>query len=71
MDECFPLGSLDATTLRMLLEKERSHRSDLEQEVARPQAGVARQNEVNLGLGRREGERHSGRCDTCRRWSTG
>ncbi len=28
MDECLPLGSLDAPTLRRLLEKERARRAD-------------------------------------------
>jgi transposase len=45
MDECLPLGSLDASTLRMLLEQERRKRDKLTQEVARLQAGLARQNE--------------------------
>ena len=50
MDERLPLGSLDASTLRMLLEKERAHRIELEQEVRRLQAGLARQNERILEL---------------------
>jgi transposase len=45
MDECLPLGSLDAATLRRLLTQERSRRSDLEHDVARLRAGLARQNE--------------------------
>jgi transposase len=45
MDECLPLGSMDAVTLRMLLTQERSHREELEQEIARLRAGLARQNE--------------------------
>jgi transposase len=45
MDERLPLGSMDAPTLRMLLEKEREHRHGLEQELARLQAGLGRQNE--------------------------
>jgi transposase len=57
MDEHLPLGSLDATTLRMLLEQERAHRVELEQEVARLRAAVARQNEVILRLERRDAER--------------
>jgi transposase len=46
MDECLPLGSLDAPTLRMLLEKDRIRRRELEQEVTRLLAGIARQNAV-------------------------
>lgn len=46
MDERLPLGSLDAAALRMLLEKERSRRDELEQEVARLLAGIGRQNAV-------------------------
>src|SRR5436309_1108096 len=57
MDERLPLGPLDATTLQMLLEKERAHRAELEQEVARLQAAVARQNDVILRLERRDAER--------------
>jgi hypothetical protein len=41
MDERLPLGSLDATTLRMLLEKERTRTQELEQEVAHLQAALA------------------------------
>lgn len=44
MDECLPLGSLDAATLRMLLTQERATRGELEQEVRRLQSGLARQN---------------------------
>lgn len=65
MDECLPLGSLDdtqatpsqGTRLRMLLTQERSRREELEQEVARLQAGLARQNEIILGLERRDARR--------------
>jgi len=57
MDERLPLGPLDATTLRMLLEKERAHQSELEQEVVRLRAAVARQNDVILRLERRDAER--------------
>jgi ribosomal protein S27AE len=57
MDECLPLGSLDAPTLRMLLEKERARRAALEQEVARLQAGLARQNELIVQLQRQEAAR--------------
>lgn len=45
MDECLPFGSMDAPTVRLLLEKERAYRHELEQEMARLQAGLARQNE--------------------------
>src|SRR5450759_1812029 len=34
MDECLPLGSMDAPKLRMLLEKERANQQGLEQEIA-------------------------------------
>lgn len=44
MDECLPLGSPDAATLAMLLEKEREQRRAGEQERARLQAGIVRQN---------------------------
>jgi transposase len=57
MDECLPLGSLDAPTLRMLLEQERARRAELEQEVARLQAALARQNEVIIRLEQRDAER--------------
>jgi ribosomal protein S27AE len=57
MDECLPLGSLDAPTLRMLLEKERARRAELEQEVTRLQAALARQNQVILRLEHRDAER--------------
>jgi transposase len=53
MDERLPLGSLDAPTLRMLLEQERTKREELTQEVARLRAGLARQNERIVAL---EGE---------------
>ena len=56
MDERLPLGSLDAPTLRMLLEKERSQREELVQEVRRLQAGLARQNERILALERDNAE---------------
>lgn len=58
MDERLPLGSLDATTLRMLLEKERSRQTELEQEVARLQAGLARQNERIIQLEQEHGQLH-------------
>jgi transposase len=57
MDECLPLGALDTPTLRMLLEKERTHRAQLEQEVARLQAALARQNAVIIRLEQRDAER--------------
>lgn len=52
MDECLPLDSMDAATLRTLLTQERSRREALEQEVARLQAGLARQNERIMVLER-------------------
>lgn len=52
MDERLPLGSLDAPALRMLLEKERSEREALVQEVRRLQAGLARQNARIVALER-------------------
>lgn len=45
MDECLPLGSLDAATLRMLLTQERARREELAQDLARLRAGVTRQND--------------------------
>jgi transposase len=54
MDERLPFGSMDAATLRMLLEQERERRQGLEQEVARLQAGLARQNDVLMELQRRD-----------------
>jgi transposase len=56
MDERLPLGSLDASTLRMLLEKEREQRRALEQEVARLSMGLARQNERIIALERENAE---------------
>ncbi len=50
MDECLPLGSLDASTLQKLLTQERTRRQELEQEVLRLQAGLARQNEAIIRL---------------------
>jgi len=44
MDECLPLGSLDAPALRMLLERERTRHVELAREIHRPQAGLDRQN---------------------------
>lgn len=52
MDERLPLGSPDAATLAMLLEKERDERRGLEQERSRLQAGLARQNERLIALER-------------------
>ncbi len=57
MDECLPLGSLDAATLQKLLTQERTRRQELEQEVLRLRAGVARQNEVIIRLEQRDAER--------------
>jgi hypothetical protein len=52
MDERLPLGSLDASTLRMLLDQERTKREELTQEVARLRAGLARQNARIMALER-------------------
>lgn len=57
MDERLPLGPPDAATLRMLLEKEHTHRAELEQELSRLQAGLARQNDVLVRLERRDAAR--------------
>ena len=57
MDDHRRLESLSAATLRRLLAEERARRQELEQEVARLQAGLARQNEVILRLERRDAER--------------
>ena len=57
MNECLPLDSLDRSTLRMLLTQERSRREELEQEVARLRAGLARQNAVIMRLEQRDAER--------------
>ncbi len=57
MDECLPLGSLEAATLQTLLTQERTGRQELEQEVLRLQAGLARQNEVIIRLEQRDAER--------------
>jgi hypothetical protein len=57
MDECLPLGSLDAPTLRMLLEQERSRTGELEQEVARLRAALARQNTIITQLQQRDAQR--------------
>jgi transposase len=57
MDERLPLGSVTASTLRMLLQQDRERRRGLEQEVARLQAGLARQNEVLIALQQRDAER--------------
>lgn len=57
MDDCLPLESLSAASLRMLLTRERACRADLEQEVARLQAGLARQNAVIMQLQQREAMR--------------
>ncbi|MDQ2743083.1 MAG: hypothetical protein M3Z66_12420, partial [Chloroflexota bacterium] len=57
MDECLPLGSLDVSTLQTLLTQERTRQQDLEQEVLRLRAGLARQNEVIIRLEQRDAER--------------
>lgn len=57
MDECLPLDSLDAATLRLLLTQERTRQEALEQDVARLQSGLARQNQVILRLEQRDAER--------------
>ena len=57
MDECLPLGSLDAATLQTLLTQERTRRQELEQEMLRLKAGLARQNEVIIRLEQRDAER--------------
>src|SRR5450759_5083775 len=57
MDECLPLDSLDAATLRLLLTQERNRREALEQEVARLRAGLARQNQIIMRLEQRDAER--------------
>jgi predicted RNase H-like nuclease (RuvC/YqgF family) len=53
MDECLPLGSLDAATLAGLLEKERERRRAESQERARLAEGLRRQNERIMELERR------------------
>lgn len=57
MDERLPLGSMDASTLQMLLTQERAARQELEQEVVRLQAGLARQNAVIVALQQRDARR--------------
>jgi transposase len=57
MDECLPLGSMDAATLQMLLTQERARREALEQEVARLRAGLARQNQLIMRLEQRDAAR--------------
>jgi transposase len=57
MDECLPLDSLDASTLRLLLTQERSRREELERAVARLRDGLARQNQVIIRLEQRDAER--------------
>src|SRR5437868_2540935 len=57
MDDSLPLDSSNPTTLRMLLEKERDHRTALEQEVARLRAAIARQNQIVDDLMRQSRER--------------
>jgi transposase len=50
MDDGLPLASLSASTLRVLLTQERARHAELEQEVARLSAAVARQNERIIAL---------------------
>jgi transposase len=57
MDDCLPIESLSEVSLRSLLTSERGRRQELEQEVLRLQAGVARQNAVIIQLERRDAER--------------
>ncbi len=57
MDECLPIGSLDASTLQKLLTQERTRRQELEREVPQLRAGLARQNEVIIRLEQRDAER--------------
>jgi transposase len=57
MDDHLRLESLSAATLRMLLVQERAHRQELEQEVLRLRAALARQNEVIIRLEQRDAER--------------
>lgn len=57
MDDCLPSESSTEATLRMLLAGERARRQELEQEVGRLQAGVARQNEVIIRLEHRDAAR--------------
>ena len=51
-DDHLRLESLSAATLRTLLAQERARRQELEQEVARLRAGLARQTEVIIRLER-------------------
>jgi transposase len=57
MDDCLPLESFSVATLRSLLTQERSRRQELEQEVARLQAALARQNAEIIRLRQRDAER--------------
>jgi len=57
MDDHLRLESLSAATLRMLLVQERAHRQELEQEVLRLRAALARQNAVIIRLEQRDAER--------------
>lgn len=57
MDDCLPLESLSAASLRMLLARECAFRQDLEQEVTRLQAGLARQNALIMHLQQRDAMR--------------
>jgi len=57
MDDCLSPESLSEAALRTLLTRERAHRQDLEQEVVRLQAGLARQNAVMIQLQQRDATR--------------
>jgi transposase len=57
MDERLPLGSVPAPVLQMLLEQERARTAELTQEVARLQAGIARQNARIAALEQRDAVR--------------
>src|SRR5947209_14662871 len=57
MDERLPLESLNVSALRTLLTQERARRQELEQEVERLRAGLARQNAIIVRLERRDAER--------------
>jgi transposase len=56
MDDHLRLESLSAAALRTLLAQERAHRQELEQEVARLRAALARQNEAIIALERQNTE---------------
>ena len=56
MDDHLRLESLSAAALRTLLAQERARRQELEQEVARLRAALARQNEAIIALERQNTE---------------